>query len=302
MGKKYKAILGILFLVGVGLLLTFLVRGHSVPVLDPKGPIAEQQLDLLVFGSLLSLAVVIPVFVLTYWIVRKYRATNTKTHKIGSKSYQPEWDHSTVAETVWWGIPILLVVILGGVIWSSSHKLDPYKPLASDKKALEIQVVALQWKWLFIYPEQKIATINYLPVPRDTPINFTITADSPMNSFWVPQLSGQVYAMSGMSTKLHFMATSNGEYKGVSANLSGEGYAGMKFVVKATDQTDFTTWVASAQKSSDSLSTESYPALAKASKNNKQATYLLETASLYDDIVAKYMTHDTKMSERNHNE
>ena len=295
MGKKLKITIGVLVPVTLLALLAFLIRGNSIPVLDPKGPIAEKQLDLLVFASLLSLLVVIPVFILTFWIVHKYRDTNKKTHGKAldkakqDKNYQPNWSHNTVAETVWWGIPIILIVILGSVIWTSSHELDPYKPLASDKKALEIQVIALPWRWLFIYPEQQIATVNYMPIPNNTPINLTITADSPMNSFWVPQLAGQIYAMSGMSTKLHIMSNETGVYQGSSANLSGEGYADMKFSVNSLPDTTFNKWVIQTKQSTDKLTDDSYAALAKPSKETKQQAFFLEQKSLYDNVVNKYM-------------
>ena len=181
----------------------------------------------MIFAALLSLVVVIPVFAMTIYIVWRYRESNQKA------KYSPDWDHNSKVETIWWLIPTLLIVVLSVVTWNSSHSLDPFKPIKSSVKPLRVQVIALQWKWLFIYPEQGVASTNILELPVDRPINFEVTADAPMNSFWIPQLGGQIYAMAGMSTQLHLMASEAGTYAGASANLSGKGFAKMKFDTKA---------------------------------------------------------------------
>ena len=217
MNKSKFIAIGLLILgaiAGVALLL----HGHTIDVLVPKGTIAKKELDLLVTATLLMLIVVIPVFVLTFTIAWKYRASNTKA------KYTPDWDHNRAIETVWWAIPFVLILILSVITWQSSHELDPFKPLASSKQPITIQVVALQWKWLFIYPEQHIATVNYVQFPVDTPVNFVITSDAPMNSFWIPQLGGQIYAMAGMSTQLHLMATDPGSYNGSSVTPQRTGF------------------------------------------------------------------------------
>jgi cytochrome o ubiquinol oxidase subunit 2 len=260
-----------------------LLHGHPIAVLNPSGPIAKQELDLLVTATLLMLIVVVPVFVLTFMIAWKYRATNTKA------TYAPDWDHSRIAETTWWAVPFLLILVLSVITWRSSHDLDPFKPLASAKAPVTIQVVALQWKWLFIYPEQRIATVNFVQLPVDTPVNFVITSDAPMNSFWIPQLGGQIYAMAGMSTRLHLMATATGSYNGSSANLSGRGFSGMKFIAKASTQTDFDTWVSTVKKSPQVLDAAQYTKLALPSENNTASAYSLAQADLYDGVVMKYM-------------
>lgn len=262
----------------------FLLRGTSLDVLTPKGTIAQQQFDLIILTSFLSLIIVIPVFALTFFIVWKYRASNTKA------KYEPDWDHSRKLEAAWWLIPFALIAVLAVITWVSSHKLDPYRPIESDKKPVTIQVIALPWKWLFIYPEQNIATVNYIQFPEKTPINFELTADAPMNSFWIPQLGGQVYAMAGMTTKLHLEASDIGEYRGSSANISGEGFAGMKFTAKSTTQNDFDNWVLSTKASSAALTLPEYEKLAKPSDNNPPTHYSSSDPNLYDTVIMKYMT------------
>ncbi|MET1033031.1 MAG: ubiquinol oxidase subunit II, partial [Candidatus Saccharimonadales bacterium] len=288
MSKKFR--LPILILLSVGAVLAaalLLLRGNNFAVLDPKGPIAQEQFNLIIFTSLLSLIVVVPVFVLTFYIVWKYRAGRVDNKKA---AYSPEWDHSRTAETIWWLVPLMLIAVLAVITWITTHKLDPYRPIVSDKKPITVQVVALQWKWLFIYPEQKIASVNYLQFPKDTPINFEITADAPMNSFWIPQLGGQVYAMAGMQTKLHLQAAEIGEFKGSSANISGEGFAGMKFSAWATSQQEFDEWVESTRQAPYALTMSEYDALAKPSENNPPSFYTSPDAKLYDTVMMKYMT------------
>jgi cytochrome o ubiquinol oxidase subunit 2 len=229
------------------------------------------------------LIVVIPVFVLTFGIAWKYRASNTKA------KYSPDWDHNRTAETIWWLIPTAIIGVLAIITWQSSHDLDPYKALDSARKPVTVQVVALQWKWLFIYPEQGIASVNMLEFPEDTPVNFEITGDAPMNSFWIPQLGGQVYAMAGMTTKLHLMADKPGNYDGSSANLSGQGFAGMRFTAKAVTQADFDAWTTSMRRSPTALTTSEYNNLAKPSENNAVKSYVATEPDLYDRIIMKYM-------------
>lgn len=281
MNKKILiAILG--FLVLSGIAIAIIASGNSFAVFDTHGAIADKQRNLIYFAAGLSLLIVIPVFALTFGIVWRYRETNTKAN------YQPNWDHNRKLETIWWVVPLLLITILSVVTWQSSHALDPYKPLVSDKQPLTVQVVALQWKWLFIYPEQNIATINELRMPTDRPIDLLITSDAPMNSFWLPQLAGQVYAMTGMSTQLHLNATKAGTYRGVSANISGEGFASMKFTAIATSQTKFDSWVTSTQ-TKQPLTYVGYNDLVKPSTQPNHALYGSVPPNLYDTIVMKYM-------------
>ncbi|SRR5581483_2907813 len=282
MKKKYTfAILALVFLGMLTASILYLIYG-DIAVLNSKGIIAHQERDLMILSTALMLIVVIPVFILGILFVWKYRSQNKKG------KYDAEWDRSTVAEAIWWGIPFLIVSVLAVIIWKSSHSLDPYKPLG-EGQPLKIQVVALQWKWLFIYPEQKIATVNVVQFPEKTPIHFELTSDAPMNSFWIPQLSGQIFAMSGMTTQLHLMADGIGDYRGSSANISGTGFAGMTFTAESRSQSDFDHWVDKARQSSKSLYLESYKQLAKPSENDPISFYKLTDDELFHWIVMKYM-------------
>lgn len=279
---KIALIILIFLLVGGGGIL-YLFLGDII-VLNPQGMIGNKQRNLIVSSTLLMLIVVIPVFLLTFWISWKYRAENKKA------TYSPHWWHSTAAEVIWWGVPCIIVVILGVLTLKGSHELDPFKPIADTKtKPIRIQAVALQWKWLFIYPEQNIATINYLQFPEKTPLNFEITADAPMNSFWIPALGGQVYAMPGMKSKLHLIADNVGIYRGSSANLSGSGFAGMTFVAKSSSQKDFEQWVQSVKQSSSPLNMDEYKHLMQPSQYDPATFFVLGQESLFDWIVMKYM-------------
>ncbi|MDB5187253.1 MAG: Cytochrome o ubiquinol oxidase subunit [Candidatus Saccharibacteria bacterium] len=262
-----------------------------IDILNPKGLIALKEYDLLVFTTLLGFIIVLPVFVLAIFIAWRYRESNT------TAKYTPNVSGNKLAEIIWWGVPIILITILSVVTWTSTHDLDPHKPLASNVKPITVQVIALDWKWLFIYPEQNIATVNLVQFPVDTPVNFVITADAPMNSFWIPQLSGQIYAMAGMTTKLHLNATETGDYKGSSANISGEGFSGMKFTARATSRADFDTWIAEVKTSPRSLTANEYSVLAAQSRNNPVTLYASSVDGLYDTILMKYMMPETQKAE-----
>jgi cytochrome o ubiquinol oxidase subunit 2 len=283
MAKTHKLLLGGLLAVAAVIAVAVYLQGHDIAVLNPKGTIAHKELRLIVFGSLLSLVVVIPVFVMTFWIAWTYREGNTKAR------YSPDWDHSRLAESIWWAVPMLLILILSVVTWLSSRALDPFRDLESHTKPMTIQVVALDWKWLFIYPEQDIATVNFVQFPAGMPVDFEITADAPMNSFWIPQLGGQIYAMSGMSTHLHLMADAPGDFRGSSANISGRGFAGMKFTARASSETDFKRWVNGVKQSPTPLSRVTYSQLARPSENAPLTQYAGTEPDLYNLIVMKYM-------------
>lgn len=269
--------------------LVFVTQGRDIPVLDTHGLIADQERNLILLTTALGLLVVIPVFIMLFSIAWKYRASNTKAR------YQPDFASHKGIEALWWGLPCLIILTLAIITGVSTHALDPYKPIDSSVKPVNIQVVSLQWKWLFIYPDQHIATLNYINIPKNTPINFTITSDAPMNSFWVPALAGQVYAMSGMSTQLHLMADSVGTYTGSSANISGEGFADMHFKVNSLTESDFTAWAQTAKTSNQTLTTDSYDALAMPSHNNSEATYALSDNGLYNEVIMKYMSPGSSM-------
>lgn len=261
-----------------------LIGGSTVAVFTPRGPIAAQEKNLIRTAILLMLMVVAPVFTLLFSFAWKYRAGNEKA------KYEPEKSHGIFGELVWWAFPAAVVAVLAVITWGAAHALDPYKPLAAaGAKPLTIQVAALNWKWLFIYPEQGIATVNFLEFPERTPLNFELTADAPMNSFWIPQLGGQMYAMAGMVSQLHLMADSAGEYAGRAAEINGRGYAGMKFTAKSVSDDDFSAWVASVKQAPSALTLDGYNRLAEPSENNPAASYSSVEKNLYNTIVVKFM-------------
>lgn len=283
MNKKTLIILALVLAMAVIATAVWYASTLHFAVLDPKGLIAKKQSDLIIFTTLLGFVVVIPVFIMTIVIAWRYREGNTKA------KYTPNVATNKLAETIWWGIPIILITILSVVTWNSTHDLDPYKAFDNTAKPIKIQVVALDWKWLFIYPEQNIASVNHVQFPVNTPVQFEITSDATMNSFWIPQLGGQIYAMSGMTTKLNLNATEIGDYKGSSANISGEGFAGMKFIARASSKSDYTTWITRIKRDSPQLSSESYATLAKQSTDNPASFYSPVQSGLYDTIVMNYM-------------
>jgi cytochrome o ubiquinol oxidase subunit 2 len=287
----------LLLVAALGMALVLIVWYFSttdMAILNPKGRIATEQYHLLVIASLLSLLVILPVFVMTFIIVSRYRV-DKYGKPVRNVKYTPNWSHNRRLETIWWGVPTALILVLSVIIVKSSYALDPFKPLqptgSTAVQPLDIQVVALQWKWLFIFPDQRVASVNYLTVPTNTPLNFQITSDAPMNSLWIPQLGGQVYAMSGMSTRLHLQADQPGDYRGVSANISGDGFAGMKFTVHAVSNDEFLRWVDNIGRSARPIDGPTYAALAKPSKDNQPDFYSLPDKGLYDTVVMKYMGH-----------
>ncbi|WP_298162207.1 ubiquinol oxidase subunit II [Brevundimonas sp.] len=268
----------------VGLLLS----GCQAVVLDPAGHVAAQQRDLLVISVVLMLIIIVPVMTLTIWFAWKYRASNT------TEKYDPEWDHSTHLELVIWAAPLLIIICLGAVTWTGTHLLDPYRPLdkidhdrpvPADVRPLEVQVVALDWKWLFIYPEYGVASVNELAAPVDRPIRFSLTSSSVMNSFYIPALAGQIYAMPGMETKLHGVINAAGDYKGFSANYSGDGFSGMKFTFKGLDPAAFDAWLAAARQGGGRLDRRSYLELARPTENAPVQRFAAVEPLLWDAIV-----------------
>lgn len=270
--------------------LTYFTQGREIPILNPQGTIAQQQYILILITVGLGVFVVVPVFILLFSIAWKYRASNKKA------KYEPNMEGNRRLEALWWGIPFAIILFLAIITHISTHALDPYKELQSNKPAVKVQVIALEWNWLFIYPEYGTATLNYLNIPEDRPINLTLTSDAPMNTFWVPALAGQVYTMSGMSTKLHFMADTVGTYNGTTSNINGEGYADMRFKVHALSEQDFLKWAEQAANAADGLSTASYAEIAQPQKNRPETTYRLMNPTLYDEVVMKYMSHDTQQN------
>lgn len=271
---------------GLPVVAVLLLSGCEGGVLDPKGQIGADEKNLILIATALMLVVVIPVIFMTLFFAWKYRASNTNA------KYTPKWAHSTRLELVVWLIPCIIIVILGTITWISTHRLDPYKPLASDKPPLQVEVVSLNWKWLFIYPEQGIATVNELVIPTGVPVSFRLTSESTMNSFFIPQLGSQIYTMAAMATQLHLIADEPGTYAGFSANYSGAGFTGMTFdtIATATEE-DFEAWVNKVKSSPEQLDDASYQALAKPSENEPVHHYGRVTAGLFDRILMKYMRH-----------
>lgn len=266
------------------LFLTLILLSGCGGIFDPKGVIALAQKNLIITSVVIMLIVVIPVLILTFYVAYKYRESNTKAH------YDPEWSHNTKLEVVWWTIPIIIVIALSIITWQTSHSLDPYKEIkVQNEKPIKIQVVSLNWKWLFIYPEEGIATINYIKVPKNVPVSFDLTSDAPMNAFWIPQIAGMIYTMPGMQTKLHIVVTEFGKYEGMSSNYSGDGFAGMTFKLEAVSKDDFAKWVKEAQTSNKILNTQEYLKLVKFSVNNPVAIYKNADSNLFNDIMMKYM-------------
>lgn len=287
-----KSQLVILALVSVGLLVggaLYLIEYGDFWLLDTKGSIADQERDLMFLAAALSLIVVIPVYAMLFGFAWRYRESNPKKTK-----YRPNWGRNNWIEAVWWGVPLILIGILSVVTWHSTHQLDPFRPIKSSQKTMTVQAVALQWKWLFIYPQQDLASVNYLQIPVNTPIKFQITADAPMNALWIPELGGQMYAMSGMSTNLNLIANQPGRYQGMSSNISGEGFAGMRFTVKAVNQDHFAKWAKDTGRSGKYLSREVYQKLALPSENSRPITYTGAEPGLYDSIIDKYRSPDTQ--------
>ncbi|MBB6676711.1 ubiquinol oxidase subunit II [Cohnella lubricantis] len=267
--------------------MVFLLSGCgdvNMGILDPQGTVARQQLNLIIIASILCLVILVPVLVMTYVFAWKYRA------KKEDAEYKPNWSHSGKIETVMWGVPIVVILIIAILTSIYTHKLEPSKPLESEADAITIEVTALDWKWLFTYPDQGIATVNYVQFPEDVPVHFKLTADAPMNSFWIPQLGGQVYTMSGMAMHLNLMADEPGEYPGKGANFSGEHFGKMGFIAKATSQEDFDKWVEDVKQSSPALTQQGYDELAEQGVLDTKVTYSSFPDGLFDRIVNKYAT------------
>lgn len=267
---------------GAAALLLPLLSGCSLELMDPKGAIGEHEKSLILLALALMLMVVIPVIALTLYFAWHYRESN------GKATYAPKWSHSTAIEIVVWSIPCLIVTVLAVLIWRSTHDLDPYKPLAHEQPALNVEVVALNWKWLFIYPDQGVASVNQLVLPVDRPVAFKITAESIMNSFFIPQLGSQIYAMAGMQTQLHLISDTPGDYAGMSASYSGGGFSDMHFRALVKSQVEFDQWVAAAMASSHKLDAQTFAALEAPSHGAPVRAYRLAIDDPFAAVLSKY--------------
>jgi cytochrome o ubiquinol oxidase subunit 2 len=262
--------------------------GCTEGVLDPKGPIASAE-RLILFNSLgIMLAIVIPTIFATLAVAIWFRESN------GRASYMPDFEYSGRLELLVWSIPAMTVLLVGGVAWVGAHELDPRKAINPAVKPVTVQVVSLDWKWLFIYPEQGIASVNHLTVPVGAPISLELTSSTVMNSFFVPQLAGQIYTMSGMATRLQLQADHPGTYPGLSAMFSGEGFADMRFTVDAVPNDGFSQWVTHAQNTGPVLDPSAYADLAKPSTAVAPSTYREVAPDLFGGIVnAEMVTADS---------
>ncbi|MDP1879541.1 MAG: COX aromatic rich motif-containing protein [Parachlamydiaceae bacterium] len=281
---KTKFFLGIIAIIVAVIGIVFVLSSENALVVHPKGIIANKELELIITNILLMLVIIIPTYILLFTIVWKYCIKNNPSN------HDPHYTSSSKIQLMMWGLPTLIVIAMAIVTWKATHDLNPYKPIESDEKPLTIQVIAMDWKWLFIYPEQGIASLNELHIPERTPIHLQLTADgSPMNSFWIPQLSGQIYSMTGMSTQLHIMANGPGEYVGKAVEINGEGYADMTFLAKSTTIDEFNQWISKAKNSSHPLTEEAYKELVKHSINKSIILFSEVEKDLYPKVVHQYM-------------
>ena len=275
--------LGYRVLAGLMLLVSALALGGCDMVLfNPKGQVGLEQRNLIILSTLLMLLVVVPVIIMAFVFSVKYRASNE------SARYTPEWAHSKKIEMVVWGVPLVIIIILGAVTWKTTHELDPYRPLESDAEPVVVQVVATDWKWLFIYPELGIASVNELAMPVDRPVNFRVTSDGAMTSFFIPALGGQIYAMAGMQTQLHLIANEAGEYTGIAANYNGKGFSDMHFQTLAVDAAGFDKWVRDVKAGGKRLDKDSYATLARPTVKHPVEHYASIQPDLFQTIIDKY--------------
>lgn len=248
-------------------------------MLAPAGPVARSERTILIDSLAIMLAIVIPTIVATLGFAWWYRESNSKAR------YLPHWAYSGRLELITWSIPTLIILFLGGVIWTGSHELDPGKPLASSDPPLRVQVVSLDWKWLFIYPELRIASVNELVVPAGKPIQFELTSASVMNSFFVPQLGGMIATMNRMVTHLSLQADAPASYYGRSAQFSGDGFSDMQFMMRAVPAGEFESWVAATRRGGPVLDGSAYEALARQSQNVRPFTYREADPALFNAVV-----------------
>jgi cytochrome o ubiquinol oxidase subunit 2 len=260
------------------------LTGCSTALLfHPRGPIGDSERFVILAAIGLMLIVIIPVFIMAFWFPLKYRAANTQA------TYQPKWSYSAKIDLAMWGVPIAIVTVLAILAWNRTHALDPYKPIPSAHQPLNIQAVSLDWKWLFIYPEQNIAAVNQLTFPVQVPLSFKITSDTVMTSFFIPQLGSQIYAMGGMQTQLNLLADKPGTYAGQNQQISGRGFANMHFKAHAVSPAEFQAWVQKVRQSQEVLDLRRYEQLARPNHGYYPVTYFSGVApDLFLAILRKY--------------
>lgn len=253
-------------------------------VLAPEGIITYAERQLLFDGVALMLIVVIPVIIMSFAFVVRYRAS----HK--TADYKPNWSHNVMLETIWWGVPCAIIFVLGIMTWIQTHKLDPYRKIDVPGKILFIEAVALPWKWLFIYPEQNIASVNQLVLPKGQQVEFWITSDNvPMSAFFIPRLSSQIFSMAGMRTRLHLFATQIGTYNGLNAQYNGDGFSDMHFEVKVVEQPQLEQWFAQVKQSPNKLDEQAHEQLIQPTMNAPVKYFSSVKPNLFHEIIQSYL-------------
>jgi cytochrome o ubiquinol oxidase subunit 2 len=263
---------------------TLLSGCSQLLLLNPKGPVGDTERFVIIAALALMLIVVIPVIAMVLWFPRKYRASNPKA------TYMPDWSRSTRIELVVWLVPAAIITVLGILVWHTTYRLDPYKPIDTEVKPITIEAVSLDWKWLFIYPDQKIATVNQLVFPVNVPLSFRVTSGTVMTSFFIPQLGSQIYAMAGMQTRLHLMAHEAGTFAGQNQQFSGRGYSDMTFKAIATSREEFDDWVRKVSRSTEKLDTARFEKIAAPSVAAAVTHFTLAQADLFDRILNQFKT------------
>jgi cytochrome o ubiquinol oxidase subunit II len=253
-------------------------------VLDPRGPVGHAERVILFDATAIMLAVIVPVIVLTLVFAWWFRAGNRRAR------YRPDWQYSGRIELIIWSIPALVILFLGGIAWIGAHDLDPPRPLVSNSAPIEVEVIALDWRWLFIYPEHGVATLNQLTVPAGVPIHFRLTSTSVMNSFFIPQLGSQIYSMPGMTTQLHLQADEPGSYRGLSAQYSGDGFSDMHFTLVATTAAQFREWVDWTRAHGDVLDRAAFAELAKPAHAGVPESFARVDPELFGDVASGTIT------------
>jgi cytochrome o ubiquinol oxidase subunit 2 len=269
---------------GLVLIVSSAIASCKEGVLDPRGPIGVQERLLLYDATVIMLAVIAPVLVLTFAFAWWFRDGNRRAR------YRPDWEYSGRIELIVWTIPAIVVLFLGGTAWISSHDLDPTRPIASREAPLEVDVVSLDWRWLFIYPTSGIASLNELVIPNSTPVRFHLTAASVMNSFFIPQLGSQIYTMPAMVTNLNLLAKDTGVYTGLSAQFSGEGFSDMRFTVRVLSRDEFTNWVGGIQQGLGTLDQAALLQLARPQRAGSALQYARVAPELFDQVALGHLT------------
>ncbi|MFI4963667.1 MAG: ubiquinol oxidase subunit II [Legionellales bacterium] len=286
--NAFNSLFKLLFLI-TGILALMSLTGckeHFVGLLNPKGLIAYQERKLFFDTLALMLIVVIPVIIMSITFVYHYQVS----HRI--KDYKPNWSHNFYLEAIWWGVPCVIILILAIMTWKSTHELDPYQRIPGhSQEPLVVEVIALPWKWLFIYPEQNVASLNYLTIPAGQQVEYRITADNvPMSAFFIPQLGSQIYAMAGMRTRLHLLANEVGVYDGLNTQFNGDGFSDMHFEVHVVEPEQLTQWFASAKASPNQLTDAAYTKLLAPSMSDKPQLFSGTVPGLFDNVIMTYMS------------